>query len=78
MPYRFASIWIAFTLAVIVWGFWDSYFYTSRGDIPLGFHVHAISALAWVGLLGVQHWSIHTSIGSCISGQANSVCCTRH
>jgi hypothetical protein len=58
MPYRYANVWVGLTLVVIVWGFWGSYFQTDA-EIPLGFHVHAISALLWVGLLGLQHWSIH-------------------
>ncbi len=58
MPFRYANYWIGLTLVVIVWGFWGSYFRTPDA-IPLGFHVHAISALLWVGLLGLQHWSIH-------------------
>ncbi len=58
MPYRHAHWFVGLTLVVIVWGFWGSYF-TPIGEVPLAFHVHAITALAWVGLLLLQHWTIH-------------------
>ncbi|WOJ94038.1 hypothetical protein R0135_02435 [Congregibacter variabilis] len=58
MPYPKAIIWLGLTLLTIIWGFWQSYFATQK-PIPAAFHVHAVSALLWVGLLMFQHWSIH-------------------
>ncbi|GGA35763.1 hypothetical protein GCM10011395_02680 [Sphingomonas psychrolutea] len=39
-------------------GFWPSYF-AVLGSAPWGFHLHGITATAWIVLLGVQSWSIH-------------------
>lgn len=58
MPYPRANLWVALTLLTIILGFWQSYFMPER-EVPLAFHVHAVSALMWVGLLMFQHWSIH-------------------
>ncbi|MDJ0759211.1 MAG: hypothetical protein QNJ19_07425 [Woeseiaceae bacterium] len=58
MPYRKAHYFIALTLVVIVIGFWGSYF-QPFSSVPLAFHVHAGTAIAWVVLLLFQHWSIH-------------------
>lgn len=60
MPYRHANYWIAFTIVIIIWGFWGSYF-NSEHTVPIAFHVHAISALVWLGLLMVQIWSINNN-----------------
>ncbi len=57
MPYRHANYWVALTIGVIVWGFWGSYF-NPPGSIPAAFHVHALTSLAWLGLLMLQIWSI--------------------
>ena len=58
MPYRKAHYFIALTFLVIVIGFWGSYFQPFN-SVPLAFHVHAATAMAWVLLLLFQHWSIH-------------------
>jgi hypothetical protein len=57
MPYPYASYFIAFTLLVIVIGFWGSYF-VPIAKVPTAFHVHAFTATSWVILLLVQNWSI--------------------
>ena len=59
MPYRHAHFFLIGVLLVILTGFWASYFAQVTGPIPLAFHVHAVSSLAWVGLLLVQHVAIH-------------------
>ena len=59
MPYRKAHYFIALTFLVIVVGFWGSYFQPFN-SVPLAFHVHAFTAMAWVLLLLFQHWSIHS------------------
>jgi hypothetical protein len=58
MPYRYAHYFVGAVLAVIVAGFWASYF-APAGAIPIAFHVHAISAMMWLTLLIAQHMSIH-------------------
>ena len=58
MPYRKAHYFIVLTLLVTVIGFWGSYFQPFN-SVPLAFHVHAFTAMAWVSLLLFQHWSIH-------------------
>ena len=58
MPYRNAHWWAAFVAVVTVVGFWDSYF-LELDTVPLAFHAHAVTALAWIGLAGLQSWTIH-------------------
>lgn len=59
MPYRHAHFFLAFVLLVILGGFWASYFAPLGNSMPLAFHVHAVSSLAWIGLLLAQHFTIH-------------------
>ncbi|WP_086737898.1 hypothetical protein [Erythrobacter colymbi] len=58
MPYRHAHWFVGFVLLVIMTGFWASYFSTV-GDVPVAFHVHAVSAMTWLALLIAQHMTIH-------------------
>lgn len=58
MPYRHAHYFVGFVLLVILAGFWASYFAPIRTALPLAFHVHAMTAIAWLLLLIVQHVSI--------------------
>lgn len=58
MPYRHAMYFLVLVLATIVIGFWGSYF-VPIADVPAAFHVHAITATAWVILLMIQHATIH-------------------
>jgi len=58
VPYRYANYWVAMTVVIVIWGFWGSYFNPEK-TVPIAFHVHAISALAWLGLLMLQIWSIN-------------------
>lgn len=58
MPYRHGHYYVGFTLLVTLAGFWASYF-TLKGAMPLAFHVHAITALAWLAFLVVQSVAIH-------------------
>ncbi|ANY19072.1 hypothetical protein A6F68_00537 [Tsuneonella dongtanensis] len=58
MPYRHAHYYVGFVLLVILTGFWASYF-APIGSVPLAFHVHAVTAMTWLGFLIVQHVSIH-------------------
>lgn len=59
MSYRQAQYFLAFVLLTIVVGFWGSY-WRPIASVPLAFHVHAFTATAWVLLLMLQHWSIHS------------------
>lgn len=58
MPYRTAPYWIAALVALTLWGFWPSYF-SILGTAPWGFHLHGITAMAWLFLLAAQSWSAH-------------------
>ncbi|PKB14749.1 hypothetical protein B0I00_2349 [Novosphingobium kunmingense] len=57
MPYRHSHYYVGFVLAVIMLGFWASY-WSIAASVRNAFHVHAISAMAWLGLLIVQNLSI--------------------
>lgn len=57
MPYRHANYFMALVLAVLVTGFWNSYF-RPIAEVPTAFHVHAFTATSWVILLMVQNWAI--------------------
>ena len=58
MPYRTAPYWIVGLLALTVIGFWPGYF-SVLGTAPWGFHLHGITATAWLLLLAAQSWTIH-------------------
>ena len=58
MPYRNAPYYVLFCIAVILAGFWPSYFGTSD-DIPWQFHAHGIAASIWVLMVLVQSWTVH-------------------
>lgn len=58
MPYRHAHYFVGFVLLVILGGFWASY-WSAIGDMPLAFHVHAMSSTTWLLLLIVQSVAIH-------------------
>lgn len=59
MPYSHAQYFVGFVLAVIIVGFWDSYF-VPIAEVPTAFHVHAFTAIAWVALLLFQDWAIRS------------------
>lgn len=58
MPYRHAHYFVGAVLLVIISGFWASYFSVVSGPMPLGFHVHAVTSMAWLLLLIAQHVTI--------------------
>lgn len=58
MPYPRAHLAVLTVLGVTIFAFWPSYF-TILGDAPLAFHVHGITASAWMLLVAFQSWSIH-------------------
>jgi hypothetical protein len=57
MPYRYAHYFVGLVLLVIMAGFWASYF-SVASDVPVAFHVHAISSMIWLTLMIVQHVAI--------------------
>lgn len=58
MPYRYAHYFVGFVFLIVLVGFWGSY-WAPIGTVPTAFHVHAITALAWLALLIVQSLTIH-------------------
>ena len=59
MPYRHAHYFVGAVLLVIFGGFWATYFSVVAEPMPAGFHVHAVTSMAWLLLLIAQHVSIH-------------------
>jgi hypothetical protein len=58
MPYRHAHYYVLVVLAVIVGGFWPSYF-AAWGSAPWQFHAHGIAASIWVMMVVGQSWTAH-------------------
>jgi len=58
MPYRHAPYYVLIVLAVIVAGFWPSYF-TVWGSVPWQFHAHGVAASIWVLMVLFQSWAVH-------------------
>lgn len=72
MPYRNAWICCLAIIAMTVLAFWPGYF-SRLGTAKIAWHVHAITATAWLLLLAAQSWSIdrghrarHRSLGLAI------------
>jgi len=72
MPYRNAWIYCVAIVAMTVLAFWPGYF-SRLGAAKIAWHVHAITATAWMLLLAAQSWSIdrghrarHRSLGLAI------------
>jgi hypothetical protein len=58
MPYRHAPYYVLAVLAVIVAGFWPSYF-AKWTEVPWQFHAHGVAASLWVSLVLAQSWTAH-------------------
>jgi hypothetical protein len=58
MPYKTAPYYVLFVIAVILTGFWPSYF-AKGSDVPWQFHAHGIAASLWVLMVLVQSWTVH-------------------
>lgn len=58
LPYKSAPYWVVLILVVTALGFWPSFF-SSLDAAPLAFHIHGMTATAWIILVGFQSWSIH-------------------
>ena len=55
--YKNAFYWLILLLAILVLGFWNSYF-SKIGEAHLTHHFHAIAMIGWVVLLITQSWLI--------------------
>jgi hypothetical protein len=58
MPYRNAPYYILICIAVIIAGFWESYF-SAWGQVPWQFHAHGVAASIWVLMVLAQSWTPH-------------------
>ncbi|HEY0165287.1 MAG TPA: hypothetical protein VGB39_07935 [Sphingomicrobium sp.] len=60
MPYRHAPYYVLVVVAVIIAGFWPSYF--AKGtDVPWQFHAHGVAASLWVLMVLLQSITVHKS-----------------
>ena len=58
MPYRYAPYYVLLCIAVIVAGFWASYF-SVWTNVPWQFHAHGVAASIWVLMVLAQSFTIH-------------------
>ena len=58
MPYRHAPYYVLVCIAVIVAGFWPSYF-AEWNNVPWQFHIHGVAASIWVLMVLFQSWAVH-------------------
>ena len=58
MPYRHAHYYVLLCMAVIVTGFWPSYF-LPFATVPWQFHAHGVAASIWVMMVFAQSWTAH-------------------
>ncbi|HEX2762996.1 MAG TPA: hypothetical protein VHM92_03995 [Allosphingosinicella sp.] len=58
MPYPRAHYYVLIVIAVIVAGFWPSYFGV-WGTVPWQFHAHGVAASIWVLMVAAQSWTAH-------------------
>jgi hypothetical protein len=59
MPYPRAHYYVLIVMAVIVVGFWPSYF-AVWGSVPWQFHAHGVVASIWVAMVAAQSWTAHS------------------
>ena len=58
MPYPRAHYYVLLCMAVIVAGFWPSYF-AMWDSVPWQFHAHGVAASIWVTMVLAQSWTAH-------------------
>ena len=58
MPYPRAHYYVLVVVAVIIAGFWPSYF-SVWGHVPWQFHAHGVAASLWVSMVAAQSWTAH-------------------
>src|SRR3954447_9333391 len=61
MPYPQAPYYMLGVIAVIVIGFWPSYFAVA-GTSPWQFHAHGMAASLWVLMVTAQSWTAHRKV----------------
>ena len=69
MPYPRAHYYMLGVVAIIVAGFWPSYF-SVWTNVPWQFHAHGVAASIWVSMVAAQSWTaqqqqlpLHRAIG---------------
>ena len=58
MPYPRAHYYVLVVIAVILAGFWPSYFGV-WDNAPWQFHAHGVAASLWVAMVAAQSWAVH-------------------
>ena len=58
MPYPRAHYYVLAVIAVILLGFWESYF-SVWSEVPWQFHAHGVAASIWVLMVAAQSWTVH-------------------
>ena len=58
MPYPRAHYYVLLVIAVIVAGFWPSY-WSTVGSVPWQAHAHGVAASIWVMMVFAQSWTVH-------------------
>ena len=58
MPYSRAHYYVILVMAVIIIGFWPSYF-AVWGRVPWQFHAHGVAASIWVAMVAAQSRAVH-------------------
>lgn len=58
LPYKSTYYWVLLILVVTALGFWPTFF-SKVNSAPFAFHIHGMTATAWIILVGFQSWSIH-------------------
>jgi hypothetical protein len=58
MPYPRAHWYVLAVIAIILAGFWQSYF-APFGTVPWQFHAHGVAASLWVMMVFGQSWTAH-------------------
>ena len=58
MPYRHAPYYMLVVIAVVIAGFWPSYF-AIWSEVPWQFHLHGVASSIWVLMVLLQSITIH-------------------
>jgi hypothetical protein len=58
MPYPRAHYYMLAVIAVIIGGFWPTYF-SVLNTVPWQFHAHGVAASLWVIMVTAQSWTAH-------------------
>src|SRR5690348_3826679 len=58
MPFRHAHWFVLALFPLAALAFWRGYV-SVLGTSPIEFHIHGITATAWLVMLALQSWSIH-------------------